>query len=556
MVDRLKKLDKFSARKGPVVLAVLDGIGVKESSDGNAVRQAHPENLNSYIKDAKEKGLYAELAAHGTSVGLPSDDDMGNSEVGHNALGAGQIYAQGAKLINESMNSGKFFKTQVWSNLMSSANKNNGTVHFFGLLSDGNIHSHIDQLFQMFDGCFDLQIKKIRVHALLDGRDVPPTSALDFIERLEEKLGDLKNKGVDAQIASGGGRMHMTMDRYYSDWKVVERGWNAHVHGVVAEDEINGDYIGYYTNAKDAIVKARECWPDKKDQFNPPFVIVDNSNDPVGKIIDGDVVINFNFRGDRAIEISEAFEQKDFKGFDRGIVPDVEYAGILEYDGDAHLPAQYLVPPPTISNVSSTYLCGEGIKSFAIAETHKYGHVTYFWNGNKSGFINKDLETYVEIPSDSVSLVEKNPEMKAKEVTDRLIEALESESYHYLRVNYANGDMVGHTGNMDACISSIQNLDLNLKRLADKVMEKNGILIITADHGNAEENTDKKGNVCTSHSLNPVPFILMDSNFLGEYKVVLDDIDQPGIANVMATTMNLLGFNAPSFYEKSLIQFK
>ncbi len=549
---KLEKLTNAKMNKGPCVLVVLDGVGIGKKDNTDAFFKANPKNILSLINDAKEKKLYTELYAHGISVGLPSDGDMGNSEVGHNALGAGQIYSQGAKLVNESLDSGDFFKTDSWQSLVSPVAQNFKTVHFIGLLSDGNIHSHIEQLFKMMDGCQRSNIKKIRLHVLIDGRDVSPLSGLEYIARAEKKCLEMQKDGIDACIASGGGRMAVTMDRYYSDWPTVKRGWDAHVLGHVEAEYPN--YSGYFTSATEAIETARELFPKKQDQFNPPFVIINEQRQPVGKMEDGDVVINFNYRGDRAIEISEAFEMELFSGFDRGLVPDIQYIGLLEYDGDRHLPANFLVPPPLIKNVSSQYLCAEGIKSFTIAETHKYGHVTFFWNGNRSGYINEKLEQYVEIKSDSAEMVEDNPEMKAKEVADRLIEAVESKQFEYLRANFANGDMVGHTGNFDACVRSVEVLDVELQRVVDAVLKNDGVVIVTADHGNVEQEIDKKGNPLTSHTLNKIPFFIVANN--ANYTINTDRISDPGIANVIATTINLLGFKAPAFYEKSLIKYK
>jgi 2,3-bisphosphoglycerate-independent phosphoglycerate mutase len=472
---------------------------------------------------------------------------MGNSEVGHNALGSGQIYSQGAKLVNESLDSGDFFQTNVWKKYVAPLRESFNSVHFLGLLSDGNIHSNIQQLFKMVDGCVKDGIKNINFHILLDGRDVAPTSGLIYVSMLEKKCVELKSHGVNAQIASGGGRMGVTMDRYYSNWSVVKTGWDAHVLGIVQPE---GEYKGCYTNATEAIEHARSLFPERQDQFNPAFVIVDSNGNPVGKMSNGDVVINFNFRGDRAIQISEAFENDNFDAFDRGERPDVKYIGLLEYDGDRHLPKDYLVPPPLIENVSSLYLCNEGVRSFAVSETHKYGHVTYFWNGNRSGYIDESLEDFMEIKSDPNEMIEGHPEMKAREVADAIIEAIRSSKYDYIRANIANGDMVGHTGNYESCKKSVKVLEQELKRIVDTVLDKDGVILITADHGNIEQELDKNGNPLTSHTLNKVPCLIIENN---PYYKIIEGADW-GIANVIATVMNLMGFKAPEFYEPTLIE--
>lgn len=553
MEHTLEKLSHFSGRTGPCLCIILDGVGIAKAGEGNAFELGNPENLKKWMEQAKSENLYTELKAHGTSVGLPTDGDMGNSEVGHNALGSGQVYSQGAKLVNESILSGRIFQSDVWKKVVTQTGKAGKTVHLIGLLSDGNVHSHINQLIKLIDGIVDSGVKRIRLHPLLDGRDVARDSALIYIEQIEEKLQSLQTKEVDAKIGSGGGRMYMTMDRYYSDWKMVERGWNAHVRGVIADEDRTEAYSGYFQDAKTAIETARKVYPKKFDQFNPPFVIVDDKNNPVGKVQDGDAVINFNFRGDRAIEISEAFVKENFDGFDRVEYPNVEYAGLLEYDSESHIPPQYLVQPPDINNVLSEYLCAMNIKSYAVSETHKFGHVTYFWNGNRSGYINKSLEKYEEIPSDPNDMIEAKPEMKAKEITELLLNALKSKEYQFLRVNYANGDMVGHTGNIESCVQAVKYLDDVLPKVIEEVKKQDGIVIITADHGNVEEKIDKKGKVKTSHTLNPVPFFIIDSKYNKEY--VVKNEGNKGIANVTATILNLMGFKAPDFYEESLVSF-
>jgi len=300
------------------------------------------------------------------------------------------------------------------------------------------------------------------------------------------------------------------------------------------------------------------------DQDLPPFVIAENGN-PVGTINDGDSVIFYNFRGDRSIEISKAFESgEEFDKFDRKRVPEVLYAGMLEYDGDLHIPSRYLVNPPEITQTMGEYLANTGISQFALSETQKYGHVTYFWNGNKSGKFSEELETYVEIPSDVVPF-EQRPWMKCAEITDRLIEALESKKYKVLRVNFPNGDMVGHTGNFHATKISLEALDLCLKRILTVLDSVGGTAIITADHGNSDEmyEMDKAGNAKTnkdgslksktSHTLNPVPMIIYDNNYANAYTVKEGNF---GLSNVAATVVNLLGYEKPEAWDESVIELK
>lgn len=538
----LNKLKSFAGRKGPLLLIIMDGIGIGKPDETNAVWLAKPPNLDQLLKS----DLCTQLNAHGTAVGLPSDEDMGNSEVGHNAIGAGRIFDQGARLVNKALKSGEIFETKVWEKITTRA-LNGGTVHFIGLLSDGNVHSHIEQLFIMIDKCAELNFPKVKIHPLLDGRDVGERTALDYLIPTEEKLKKIsKKKSLDYAIASGGGRMKVTMDRYNSDWNIVKRGWEAHVLG-------RGRM---FRSASQAVKTFYEEDPKATDQYLPEFVVIDSTGKPKGTIKDGDAVIFFNFRGDRAIEISRAFTEKDFTEFDRGPLPDIFYAGMMEYDGDAHIPPNFLVQPPAIDRVVTEYLCAERIKSFAVSETQKYGHVTYFWNGNRSGYIDERLEKYVEIPSDRIEF-DKAPQMKAKEITDTAIDLLKSGNYKFGRLNFPNGDMVGHTGNMQAAIAAVETVDKYLGELLAVVKELKGIAVVTADHGNADQMfiIDKKGakSVKTAHSLNPVPFIIDDSLYRGEYRMA--DIKEKGLSNIAATLLNLLGYEKPEDYDPSLIEF-
>lgn len=537
----LKKLKSFQGRKGPLLLIIIDGAGIGKEDETNAVYRAATPHLDQLLKSP----LFTTLKAHGTAVGLPSDDDMGNSEVGHNAMGAGRIFDQGARLVNQALKTGAIFQTGVWENI-ARRSQNGGTVHFIGLLSDGNVHSHIEQLFIMIDKCAELNFKKVRIHPLLDGRDVGERTALDYIVPTEEKLKKLSaEKGLDYAIASGGGRMKVTMDRYNSDWAIVKRGWDAHVRGEGRT----------FPSASEAVKTFYAEDPKATDQYLPAFVIADASGKPVGPIQDGDAVIFFNFRGDRAIQISRAFTEKNFSEFDRGPLPDIFYAGMMEYDGDAHIPSDFLVQPPAIDRVISEYLCAEKVKMFAVSETQKFGHVTYFWNGNRSGYIDESLEKYVEIPSDRIEF-DKAPQMKAREITDAVIDLLKKSDCRFGRLNYPNGDMVGHTGSMEAAIIAMETVDQCLGELLTVVKETGGMAVVTADHGNADQmfTIDKKGvkSVKTAHTLNPVPFVIYDPLYRGEYRMA--DLKEKGLSNIAATLLNLLGFEKPEDYDPSLIE--
>ena len=549
---KLNELKKSIGVNGPVLTIVMDGVGIAPDSEGNAVKNAYTPTLDMLM----EKYPWVKLKAHGTAVGLPGDDDMGNSEVGHNALGSGQVFAQGAKLVSQSIETGKLFASATWLELVNNVKANGTTLHFMGLFSDGNVHSHIDHLKALIENAKSAGVAKVRIHILLDGRDVGETSALDYVCPFEEYLNTQRSADFDIAIASGGGRMQITMDRYEANWGMVEAGWKTHVLGEGRQFASAEEAITTYRNEYKVI-----------DQDLPPFVIA-KDGEPVGTINDGDSVIFFNFRGDRSIEISKAFESgAEFDQFDRKRVPSVLYAGMLEYDGDLHIPSRFLVNPPEITNTMTEYLCSVGVRELAISETQKYGHVTYFWNGNKSGKFSEELETYIEIPSDVVPF-EQRPWMKCAEITDKLIECLKSGEYKYLRVNFPNGDMVGHTGSFLATECSMEALDLQLARILKVVDELHGAAIITADHGNADEmyEIDKKTKAPkagkdgsfkakTSHTLNPVPCIIYDNFTADKYSVKTDRVDL-GLSSVAATTVNLLGYEAPDIWDETLVELQ
>ncbi len=549
MLEALKRNPGFSKRRGPVVLMIMDGVGIGKYQEGDAVLDSPTPFLHKLMKELP----YTQLKAHGKAVGLPSDDDMGNSEVGHNAIGCGRVFAQGAKLVSDAVKSGKVFEGQVWKDVVAKA-KAGGTLHFLGLFSDGNVHSHIDHLKGLLERAKAEGVKTVRLHILLDGRDVPETSALDYVDPFEDYLKKLNEGGSDFRIASGGGRMVITMDRYGANWDMVRKGWDTHVLGKGR----------YFKSANEAINTLR-AETKAIDQDLPPFVISDDGKTPVGPVKDGDALVYFNFRGDRAIEISQAFESVEFDKFPRGPKPDVLYAGMMEYDGDAHIPSRYLVNPPEIDRTIDEYLCASGVRQFAISETQKFGHVTYFFNGNRSGKFDEKLDTYMEIKSDVVPF-EQRPWMKAAEITDEVCKAVESGEYDFVRLNYPNGDMVGHTGVYQAVQVAMGAVDIGLERVYESVRKAGGVLVVSADHGNADDmyehekggavKRDKKGVIKrkTSHSLNPVPCFVYDPESKGEYEAKL--VEGLGISSLAATCVELLGFVAPSDYDKSVLKFK
>lgn len=532
---------------GPVALIIMDGVGIGGDDAGNMVAKASTPTLDWL----KENSLYTTLQAHGRAVGMPSDDDMGNSEVGHNAIGSGRVFDQGALLVKNAVASGAIYNGELWKKLTGDLAEGN-TLHFLGLLSDGNVHSHIDILLSMIRQAQSQGVKKVRVHTLLDGRDVPPTSALVYVERLEALLKEVNDAGdFDYRIASGGGRLFITMDRYDADWPMIARGWDTHVKGVGRK----------FTSATEAITTLREETPGVIDQDLGEFVIAENDV-PVGPIVDGDSVILFNFRGDRAIEISKAFDDPYLTEFDRGPIPDIQFAGIMQYEAEQQIPKQYLVSPPEIDSVMGEYLARSGVSQLAISETQKYGHVTYFFNGNRSGKFEDALEEYVEIKSDLLPF-EQRPWMKGGEITDVILDSINNNKHDFIRANYPQGDMVGHTGNLLAVEMSVETVDLCLARLVEATVKAEGILIVTADHGNADEmyEVDKQGQpkldgdgkpkMKTSHTLNPVPCYIFDPS--GKSNLKLAGVSDAGISSLAATAMVCLGYEPPADYDPSLV---
>jgi len=546
-MDNLKKNPAFGGPEGPVVLVIMDGVGIGKHPESDYVKIANTPNLDWL----REHAVYTEVNAHGTAVGLPDDSDMGNSEVGHNAIGCGRVFSQGAALVDKAIASGSMFEGEIWKELVANVKDKQSSLHFIGLFSDGNVHSHMSHLEAMLTRAKAEGVTKARIHPLIDGRDVPPTSALDYVERFDKFLEDINADGtVDYCVASGGGRMYITMDRYNANWEMVERGWNTHVKGEGR----------HFATMREAVQTFRQERPGILDQDLPAFVI-ERDGAPVGPILEGDSVIFFNFRGDRSLEITKAFEAEELTEFDRGPKLNVLYAGMMQYDGDLLVPEKYLVSPPAIDRTMSEYLSNAGVSQFAISETQKYGHVTYFFNGNNSGKF--ATETWQEIPSD-ICPFEEAPRMKADEITDAVVAAIESGGYRFIRLNYPNGDMVGHTGVTDAVKIAIEAVDEGVGRIMEAVKKANGIAVFSADHGNSDDmcEVDKKTGKLklddegkflpkTAHSLNPVPAIIYDpANVSGAR---LADVRDPGIANLAATCITLLGFQPPADYTPSLV---
>eukprot|EP01063_Lacrimia_lanifica_P008984 TRINITY_DN1603_c0_g1_i1.p1 TRINITY_DN1603_c0_g1~~TRINITY_DN1603_c0_g1_i1.p1 ORF type:complete len:633 (+),score=276.65 TRINITY_DN1603_c0_g1_i1:52-1899(+) len=545
----------------PVVLIVMDGWG--ESTTKDEYNAVHVAKTPTYDAMMSVEGRARTVVAHGKAVGLPSNDDMGNSEVGHNALGSGQVTNQGAKLVDTALESEALYTSKGFEHVQAAFE--NHTLHLIGLLTKGGVHARFDQLVRLIQGAVKRGAKRIRLHLLTDGRDVVDGTSVEYAEELEGELRKIREgtggASCDVQVASGGGRMYVTMDRYEAHWDIVERGWKAHVLGEAPHA---------FPSFGEAVKTLRAAEGDAgSDQFLPPFVVADDEGKPVGPVEDGDGVVLFNFRADRMVQMSKAFEYPDaeFPFFDRVRRPDVRFAGMLQYDGDLKLPTHYLVDAPSITSTSGEYLVKNGVRTFVAAETQKFGHVTFFWNGNKSGYINSEMETYYEEPSDKI-VFDQKPEMKAKEVTAAALEAIKSGKFDMVRINYANPDMVGHTGNLKATVQAVEVVDRCVGEVIAATEAAGGRWLVTSDHGNADDmvqrvkatmapliDPDTKEPVpCKSHTLAPVPVCiggsLPDSV---RFKPDTEFASPAGLANVTATMVNLLGFAAPPHFEPSLI---
>ncbi len=533
-------MDKLSF-DGPIVLAILDGVGLAPDGPGNAVSKAR----TSFLGKAARECPHIALDASGEAVGLLSGQ-MGNSEVGHNTMGAGRAIKQGIARIEEAFNSGEIFNSDAWRGVISRITRENkivatvdnssdvwynermtpATLHFAGIFSDGGVHSHISHLEQMIERAYAEGIRRIRVHAIFDGRDVSPQSEPKFIRRFEDFA--TRFPDADIKIASGGGRMTTVADRYENDWSVVARGWDMMVNG-------EADY--YFRSAEEGVMTLRRLNPAVQDQDLPAFVVVDEKDRPVGKIEKGDGLIYFDFRADRAIEIAQAFTYWDFPYFNRGgyTPDDVYFVGMTEYNSDTHVPEHRLVEPSNITDTLNRFLSKKEISQLAVSETVKFGHITYYFNGNS--YEKANLEEFLKIESDTEPF-ETRPWMKSAEIADAVIENLAK--YKFIRLNFPGGDMVGHTADMEATIVAMEAIDIALSRIAAEVDKKGGAMIIVADHGNAEELLDETGMKKTSHTTNKVPCIIYDHTS-NRQKYQLAKLDDAGLKNIAATVAVMLG---------------
>ncbi len=536
----------------PVLLIIMDGWGIGSGGPEDAVAHANTPVFDRLWSNY----AHTTLMTHGPYVGLPAAKDLGGSEVGHLTMGAGKILDQGPTRINKAIANGSFFASSALQQVTECCQKG-ATLHLLGLLSDGNIHSHIDHFVALIDHAFEKGVKRLRLHALLDGRDVGIQTAEKYVARIEEAFACISTQeGFDYAFASGGGREQVIMDRDHN-WARVEAGWNAMVHGRSPNR---------FRSMLEAINHFRKETPGIVDQDLPGFVIVDGDDQATGRVADGDAVVMVNFRGDRAIEITEAFCLDDFDGFDRGGVdgkgPDVLYAGMMVYDEDRNLPELQLMGPTKVAEPFGKRILQMGIRQFRLTETQKYPHVTFFFNGGYRKPLDDAMEDYILIPSDrGISFADK-PEMKAYEIADRAVELIESGQYGFGLINFANADMVGHCGRIEPAIAAIEAVDSAVGRIVDALERVGGKALITADHGNAEEMriaTSDGHEASTKHSINPVPCILFDPAFDGSYSLLQPSdasgvADTPGLSHIAATLFEMMGVEAPDDLQTSLLR--
>ena len=498
--------------KKPVMLMILDGFGIAPSSEGNAVALAKKPNFDRLMKEYP----HTNLQASGMAVGLP-EGQMGNSEVGHLNIGAGRIVYQELTRITKSISDKDFFENEALLKAMKNAKENNTALHLLGLLSDGGVHSHIDHLRGLLEFAKKEGLQKVYVHAFMDGRDVAPSSGKEFIIKTEEMM---KEIGV-GEIATISGRYY-AMDRD-NRWERVELAYNAMVLG-------QGETA---TSAVEAIEKSYH--DNKTDEFVLPCVITEN-NSPKATIKNGDSVVFFNFRPDRAREITRAINDKVFDGFKRETL-NLTFVTMTQYDKTLE-GVEIAFKPQTLVNTLGEYVASKGLNQLRIAETEKYAHVTFFFNGGVEK--ENEGEDRALVASPKVATYDLKPEMSAYEVTDELINRLDSDKYDMIILNYANPDMVGHTGVVEAAVKAIETVDECLGRVVDKVLEKDGTVFITADHGNAETMIDySTGNPFTAHTTNEVPLLWVSNNKNGQIK-------EGKLADIAPTMLNVLGLEIPS----------
>ena len=540
----LKNLQQYFSGRGPLIHVVLDGWGVGAADGTNAVNKANLPVMSRLIRGCP----YTQLWTHGKYVGLPNEKDMGGSEVGHMTMGAGMVMEQGPTLIQNLLQSGEFFENPVLSRIIQNCVERDTPLHLLGLLSNGNIHSHVDHTEAIIRHAFQSGIRRCYLHALLDGRDVGVQSALDFTEPFEKLFSELKGQrpGIDYAFASGGGREVITMDRD-NNWDKIETGWQIHVQGQ-SENQ--------FPSIRDAIEHFRKQNPEIIDQDIPGFVIIRNG-EAVGRIEDQHALIFTNFRGDRATEFSQAVLADDFRYFERYRCPEVLFAGMTQYDQDNQIPPDYLVGTPVVEEPFGKRILELGLKQFRLSETQKFAHVTFFYNGGYREPLDPLQEIYHFIASDKIPSFAERPAMKAPGISKKAVEFINSGEYQYGLINFANADMVGHTGDFQATVRAVEAVDAALDNIVRAIDAVNGLLVITADHGNADEmlisNQNGTLEISTKHSLNPVPFLIYDPLYNGDYRLKPFGQDyNNNLSNIAATNFLLLGQAVPDDLAPSL----
>ncbi len=499
--------------KKPIVLMILDGFGLRDQVVGNAVKKANLVNFKCLM----DEWPHTQLQASGLAVGLP-EGQMGNSEVGHLNMGAGRVVYQELTRITKSIADGDFFENAVLLDAVKHASEKQQTLHLMGLVSDGGVHSHLDHLLALLEMAKKYEVKDVAIHCFLDGRDTPPQSALGYVRTVEEKV---KNLGV-GRIATISGRYY-AMDRD-KRWERLKLAYDALVLGEGLNE----------ATAEEAITKSYER--GEHDEFVKPTVV---GTDPEGKYLlkEDDSVIFFNFRPDRAREMTRALLDEEFQGFKRPKGKfSLNYITMTQYDQTIE-GAKIAYPPQTLNKTLGETVSSQGGTQLRIAETEKYAHVTYFLNGGREESF--EGEDRILVPSPKVATYDLQPEMSAVQVTDALLERLDQADLNLIVLNYANPDMVGHTGIMDAVVKALETVDENMKRIVDKVISKGGALLVTSDHGNAEELFNEiTGEPVTSHTTNPVPLIMV-----GMDNMSLQDGGK--LCDLAPTLLEMMGMNQP-----------
>ena len=494
----------------PVMLMILDGFGINPNEKGNAVAIANTPNIDKLKKTWPTTIIHTS----GLDVGLP-EGQMGNSEVGHTNIGAGRIVYQDLTRITKSIEDGDFFSIKELSDAIDNCKKNNSNLHIMGLLSDGGVHSHIRHLVALLEFAKRKDFENVYVHCFMDGRDTPPTSGEGYIAKLEEKM---KEKGV-GKIATIEGRFY-AMDRD-KRWNRIKEAYDAMVNGVGEEA----------TSALGAIEASYQ--KEVFDEFVKPTVIC-NGDSPVATIKDNDSVIFFNFRPDRAREITRTLVDKDFNEFETKKM-NLFFVCFTQYD-ETMPNVKIAFKPETLVNTFGEYISKKGLKQLRIAETEKYAHVTFFFNGGEEK--EYEGEDRILVPSPKVETYDLKPEMSALEVTDKVVEAINSGKYDSIILNYANPDMVGHTGSLEAAVKAVETIDGCVGKVVEAIEKQNGVLIITADHGNAEQMIDyKTGEPQTAHTTNPVPLILVGLEGV--------KLKEGKLADLAPTMLDIMGLEKP-----------